>query len=524
MPVYRFENVTLDIDRRELRRDGELRAVEPQVFDLLHFLVRNRDRVVTRDEIFNDVWRGRIVSDSVLGTRVNGARAAIGDSGVAQRFIRTARGVGFRFVANVVEVEPVSALTALPPAPSVTARHWFAGSYRGAPAVAILPFAASGEPKPSTALAAGLTEELLYRLYRVGWLHVVHRPAIVLPKDNRAHGAAGGRARYLIDGSIRQAGDHVRVTVRLVDTGSGHCIWSEQLDYAAADRFQQALAATIAARVSAQIVSAESIRAKCSADDNRSAWDAIISALALMNTRDKKNVAAAQVLLRKSIAMDQSATAYALLSFVTTLGVHLGWHSREAVRPVAFRAAERALALDDEEPWAHLALGYATLQIANQPGRSIAMFDRALQLDPNLSVAHYFTALASSYLGLTTEAFARADMAERLRSFDLLAYGNPGAADNVRATASFVAGRYRDGIAFAQRALEQCPVLVPALRQLVTNGAFAGDQALAAQALVKIRRLAPGVQRWLAESRYTWASSEAYRNYAEAFRAAGHRS
>src|SRR4051812_5241660 len=92
-----FENYVLDIARRELRRDELLVPVEPQVFDLLVYLVRNRDRVVTKDEVFAAVWHGRVVSEMALTTRLNAARTAIEDSGKQQRLIRTLRRSGFRF-------------------------------------------------------------------------------------------------------------------------------------------------------------------------------------------------------------------------------------------------------------------------------------------------------------------------------------------------------------------------------------------------------------------------------------------
>jgi pimeloyl-ACP methyl ester carboxylesterase/DNA-binding winged helix-turn-helix (wHTH) protein len=100
---YLFENQRLDANRRELRRDGELIAVEPQVFDLLLYLVQNRDRVVTKDDMIASIWEGRIVSDSTLDSRINAARQAIGDSGKQQRLIRTSARKGFRFVGELVE-------------------------------------------------------------------------------------------------------------------------------------------------------------------------------------------------------------------------------------------------------------------------------------------------------------------------------------------------------------------------------------------------------------------------------------
>ena len=100
-----FGNHVLDVDRRELRRGGEPIAVEPQVFDLLVYLLRNRDRVVTKDDLIAAIWQGRIVSESTLTSRITAARKAIGDSGEEQRLIRTASRKGLRFVGEVREVE-----------------------------------------------------------------------------------------------------------------------------------------------------------------------------------------------------------------------------------------------------------------------------------------------------------------------------------------------------------------------------------------------------------------------------------
>ena len=96
-----FADHVLDTDRRELRRPSELIAVEPQVFDLLVYLVENRDRVVSKDDLIASVWGGRIVSDSTLTSRINAARKAIGDSGSSQKLIRTVPRKGFRFVGSV---------------------------------------------------------------------------------------------------------------------------------------------------------------------------------------------------------------------------------------------------------------------------------------------------------------------------------------------------------------------------------------------------------------------------------------
>ena len=98
---YRFGGFELDLAKVELRAEGELRPLEPQVFALLAFLVEHRERLVSRDELLEKVWDGRLVSDSALASRVKTARKALGDDGKAQRFIRTIHGKGLRFVAEV---------------------------------------------------------------------------------------------------------------------------------------------------------------------------------------------------------------------------------------------------------------------------------------------------------------------------------------------------------------------------------------------------------------------------------------
>jgi pimeloyl-ACP methyl ester carboxylesterase/DNA-binding winged helix-turn-helix (wHTH) protein len=118
---YLFEGCVFDTDRRELRRGSDAIAVEPQVFDLLEYLIRNRERVVTKDDLIKAVWNGRIISESALGTRINQARAAIGDNGDEQRLIRTLRRKGVRFVGAVCEVASDSCGGTLAAEPSMGA-------------------------------------------------------------------------------------------------------------------------------------------------------------------------------------------------------------------------------------------------------------------------------------------------------------------------------------------------------------------------------------------------------------------
>ncbi len=128
--VYRLGGCELDAARFELRREGRTVAVEPQVLELLLYLVAHRDRAVTRAELFEKLWRGRIVTDSALNSRVKAARAAIGDDGASQAQIRTLHRTGYRFVGPVEEMaaadadalaEAPLAVGRTPPAPATSA-------------------------------------------------------------------------------------------------------------------------------------------------------------------------------------------------------------------------------------------------------------------------------------------------------------------------------------------------------------------------------------------------------------------
>src|ERR1700721_2160869 len=124
---YRFGQFDVNAERYELRRDGSVEAVEPLVFNLILFLARNPNRVISRDEVIEAVWSGRVVSDATVASAIKSARRALGDSGDSQNFIRTVRGRGFEFQAEVLTIEhpktPAVATTLTPQHPPSAPPH-----------------------------------------------------------------------------------------------------------------------------------------------------------------------------------------------------------------------------------------------------------------------------------------------------------------------------------------------------------------------------------------------------------------
>ena len=169
-----FADCVLDPDRRELTRAAEAVAVGPQVFDLLLYLIQNRDRVVSKDDILEAIWGSRIVSESTLTSHINAVRKAIGDSGEEQHLVRTVPRKGFRFVGDVREAQsPDSPPANGDDAAPVPARPALALPTK--PSIAVLPFQnLSGDPEQDY-FADGVVEEIITELSRARWLFVIAR-------------------------------------------------------------------------------------------------------------------------------------------------------------------------------------------------------------------------------------------------------------------------------------------------------------------------------------------------------------
>lgn len=206
-----FGEYFLDVDRRELRRSGAVVPLAPKVFDLLLYLLRNRDRVVTKDDLLEAVWAGRIVSESALTTRINAARVAIGDSGEAQQLIRTLPRRGFRFIGLVREAGNVEAATDAPARPE--------SGLSGRLSIAVLPFQNISDDPEQEYFAYGLVEEIIRALSRIKWLLVV-RKSNIAPTGKSVDAYQIGRimgVRYLLEGSVRKAGGRVRIGAQMID-------------------------------------------------------------------------------------------------------------------------------------------------------------------------------------------------------------------------------------------------------------------------------------------------------------------
>jgi adenylate cyclase len=248
---FLFEDCVLDTKRRELRRGSSLLPMEPQVFDLLVFLLRNQDRVVSKDDLLASVWGGRIVSESTIASRINAVRRIIGDTGEQQRLIRTIIGKGVRFVGKAFEQQNADQSTAPPIVPRLS--------------FVVLPFDNFSNDPEREYLANEITDDLTTDLSRISGGFVIARNTAFTfkgkPVDVKKIGRELG-VRYVIEGSVRLAGDLLRLNVQLTDTESGAHLWADRFDSDTANlaRAQSEITGRLARAINFKVVEAEGLR------------------------------------------------------------------------------------------------------------------------------------------------------------------------------------------------------------------------------------------------------------------------
>jgi TolB-like protein len=468
-----FEDCALDMETRELRRGPERVSVEPQVFDLLAHLIRHRDRVVSKDDLLQTIWQGRFVSESALFNRINAARTAIGDTGKRQRLIRTLPRKGLRFVG---EVREETAALPLPERPSI----------------AVLPFTnMSGDPAQDY-FADGISEDLTTGLARIRWLFVIARNSAFVYKGRAVDVKQVSRelgVRYVLEGSVRRAAKRLRITAQLVDATTGGHHWGEQYDRTLGDMFavQDEITQSVAAAIEPRLLAAEGIRALARSPQQLGAWELVAQAQTWFWRLTRADCEAAMQPLRRAVeAWPDHAPAHGRLGFCLVFAVHMGWRNDDQDLPAGREHALRAIALDDYDPWGHIALAYAAM-MERRTEEALAAFQRAVSLNPNSAAAHSHLSRGFAFAGRDREAIEHGQEAIRLSPLDPEMALFLGAI----AVAHYTAGRYDEAARFTAEALRLRPGFQGAQRLRCASLAQAGQLDEARSLLVTVHREQP---------------------------------
>lgn len=518
--IYRFGPFTLDATRRELSTDGTLVAVEPQVFDVLKFLIEARDRVVTRDDLLEAVWHGRIVSEATLGSRINAARAAIGDTGAAQRLIRTLPRKGLRFVAPVHEVADGSARTE----EGIGVAH---GALRFArlPAIAVLPFSnLSGDPAQDY-FGQGMAEEIIVALSRSSGLFVIasnssftYRGASI---DIRQVGQELG-VGYVLAGSVRRSATRLRITGQLVDAASGAYIWSDRFDGDPEDVFdlQDRVAECVAAAIEPTLQRAELGRLQRERPVQLDAYDLTLRAYADLAAFTAESLLAALDHFEQALVVDPDyAQALAAAAYTRAQCHFQGWmHQTDTDRRAAVSAAWRAVEIAPEDAQV---LWMAAFAIWNMAGvdreRARILFRRSLLINPNSAMALTLAGWIETMCGNRDEGRAMALRAQKLNPRDPRGWLMSG----VLALASVIDEDYAEAARLAEQALAQNGRFAVALRVLAVALVKLGQTEQARIAVGTLLRVEPDLTVSAFFARIPVPLASMARTYAESLQIAG---
>jgi TolB-like protein len=496
---FLFGDHVLDTARRELCRGGERIALEPQVFDLLDYLLKNRERVVSKDDLLASVWGGRIVSDATLDSRIAAARRAIGDSGAAQSLIRTFARKGVRFVGEVREETNSAAL-----APEMAAEPGTAaipGGARSPPllSIVVLPFTNLSNDPDQEYFAGGLTDDLTTDLSRIANSFVISRNTAFTYRNKSIDTKQIGRelgVRYVLEGSVRRLGNQVRVNTQLIDAETDAHLWAERFNGDTSDLFalQDEITSRIANSLGVELIAVEAARPT----EHPDALDYILRGrAATYKPPSRENFDETISLFERALALDpRSSEAQSYLAIELTARVLEGMADTAAADIArAEGLAGTALAASPRSGLAHFAKGQV-LRTQHRYAEAIPEYEMALAFNRYEMGAYAPLGWCKLHTGSIDEVIPLAEQAIRLSPRDPLIggwYSQTGAVH-------LLLSRTSDAIVWFEKARHANPVIPIVHAHLASAYALKGETEYAVAELAEARRLS-GDDRYASISR-----------------------
>ena len=495
---FAFGDYVLDPERRELTLRAKVVTVGPQVFDLLLHLVRNRDRVVSKDELLQAVWAGRIVSESTITSHINAVRKAVGDNGDEQRLVRTIARKGFRFVGaveagRVGEGQPAEA-SAVERAAGQAAELPLRALPPDKPAITVLPFQnLSGDPEQDY-FADGVVEDIISALSRIRWLFVIARNSSFAFKGRAADVKEIGQelgVRYVLEGSVRKSGSKVRITGQLIDATTGTHLWAERFEGMLDDIFelQDRIAESVVGAIAPQLERAEIERAKRKPTGSLDAYDYYLRGTAKLHSGTREAVEAALPLFHKATELDpEFASAYGMAAWCHVWRKVNGWMI-DRPQEIA-EGARLAVELGRDDAVALTRAGHALGHFTGDLDGGIALIDRAKLLNPNLASAWFLGGFLRALNGEPASALEHFGHAVSLSPLDPEMFR----VQLGMALAHFFAENYDSAVAWADKAAGNLPSLLVASGVTAASHALAGRGDEAKQAMERLLALDPSAR------------------------------
>jgi TolB-like protein/Flp pilus assembly protein TadD len=387
-------------------------------------------------------------------------------------------------------VRPVAAYRATPTiAASIAAP---VRSLPNKPSIAVLSFENMSGDREQEYFADGITEDIITALSHIRWLFVIARNSSFIYKGRAVDVKQVARelgVRYVLEGSVRKLGTRVRITAQLVDGQSGAHHWAERYDRDLSDIFalQDEITRSVAGAIEPRLLAAEGTRTLSRPSADLDAWDMVARAMSRFWHTTRPDVEAAIGVLEGTVARHpEYGPAHSMLAFCLVMTGHFGWVPLYEIPKTAIEMARRAVELDDNDPWAYLALGYVAF-VRRETAEAAAQYRRATELNPNFAAAHGYWGYALSFDGQSDEAIERMSLAMRMSPHDRQNAIYMGGT----AVAHYLAGRYTQAIEWARRAVQQGPSLPAPHRILCASLAQAGSLDDARVILARVKELQP---------------------------------
>jgi TolB-like protein/Flp pilus assembly protein TadD len=489
--------------------DREVRLT-PKALALLSFIAGRPGEVITKEELFGAVWPEVAVGDAALVTCIQELRKALGDNARRPRYIETLHRRGYRFIGKMAPArKPAVEETAALPLPDK-------------PSIAVLPFDnMSGDPDQEH-FADGMSEDLITGLARIHWLFVIARNSTFHYKSRAVDVKQVARelgVRYVLEGSVRRAGTRLRISAQLIDAVSGGHHWAERYDRELGDIFtvQDEITASVAAAIEPRVLAAEGLRALSRSANDLGAWELVARAQTHFWRMTKADYGTAIAALERAVgAYPDYAPARSLLGFCLVFAAHMGWNDRDRDLTPGREHAARAIALDDRDPWGHIALGYCAL-MERRTEESIAALRRALDFNPNSASAHAHLSHGLAFSGRDREAIAHAHDAIRLSPLDPMMALFLGSI----AVAHYTAGRYAEAVDYTTQATRLRPGFQGAHRLRCASLAQAGRIDEARSYLATVRREQPQLSLGWIRTHVPYQTPELIERFLDGMRKSG---
>ncbi len=411
LPVFRFLDHEIVTARREILFKGETLPAEPKVYDLLLYLVDRRDRAVSKEEIQDAIWPNVIVTESAMTRCVMKARQLVGDDSKQQKVIKTVHKGGYRFVAEVEQVE-MSALRS----DEVS---------RDRASIVVLPFTSLSDDEDQAYLASGLTQDISTDLSRNEWLLVVsHRSSGGYQSGGVDYTRVADElgVQYCVEGSVRRSSDKVRVTAALIDAHSGVREWSEKYDRPLTDLFdiQDDISEHIVASLGSHVRRAEGRRAERADPTALDVWGLLHKGMSISWSRfNRESNLEAEQCYRDALNLEpDNPRAKAFLACNIGMKVSNGWSNNlVADQYEGWALGKEAISRLPDEPMVITSYGHMNTCFG-KAGDAVDLLRRANELDPNSVWTLGLLALALTCAGRGEEAVPYVSKALRISPRD----------------------------------------------------------------------------------------------------------